>query len=102
VAAWRHVGPRAGELHALRHEAGHAWVGRLPLALGAPSDAEGRSPLVLLEDGRPLGPAHAMLQEVQVAGAGRYYHWYRHVVFATSDNSSPLTNGRRYTVEVAP
>ena len=90
------LGARRGALSRPRHERGHAYVASLPLALGAPSDAEGRSPLVLLEDDRPLGPAHAAPHEVVAEGGGRWYHWYNAVVFSSSDNSDPRTNGRRY------
>lgn len=94
------LGVREAELRQLRHERGHAYVGRLPLALAARSDAEGGSPLLLFEDGRPLGPAHAAPHEVVAGGGGRFYHWFGAVVFSTPDGSDPRTNGRRYVVLV--
>jgi hypothetical protein len=56
-----------------------------------------RSPLRLLEDGKPLGPAHAMHRQ---DGKGRYSHWSGNaLLFSTSDNSDPNRNGREYTIE---
>ncbi len=71
---------------------------------GSPSDVGGgRSYLVLLEDGRELGPAHSAHEEIRKLGQGRYSHWgARSVYFSASDNSDPRTNGRRYTVVFSP
>lgn len=97
VALGRRLGRRrSGALAAIRPVAGHAYVAALPRLLGEPSDAEGHSRLVLLEDGRPLGPAHAPHLQVQEQGGGRYSHWLDHLVFSSSDGSDPRTNGRRY------
>jgi predicted O-methyltransferase YrrM len=69
------------------------------------------SPLVVLEDGRPLAQPHALHAEIREQGQGRYSHWtyragadrngatYREVLFSTSDNSDPNSNGRRYTAK---
>jgi len=64
-------------------------------------DLEGqpaRSRLAMLEDGRPLGPAHALHADIVNVGAGRYSHWGPGVYFSASDNSDPRANGRRYVV----
>lgn len=59
-----------------------------------------RSPLQLHEDGKPLGPAHAIHHSVAEDGAGRYSHWTGNtLIFSASDNSDPNTNGRDYRVE---
>ncbi len=55
-------------------------------------------PLMLFEDGRPLGPAHAPHDQMRALGGGRFSHWGAHLFFTTSDNSDPRSNGRRYTV----
>ncbi|NPV48088.1 MAG: hypothetical protein HPY69_14130 [Armatimonadetes bacterium] len=70
------------------------------LKQGAPSDISGgHSDLVLLEDGRPLGPAHAAHADIRKTGGGLYSHWGAHTVyFSTSDNTDPRTNGREYKV----
>ena len=60
----------------------------------------GPSPAIVLEDGRPLpGPANAMHDAIRSRGAGSFSLWYDFVYFATSDNSDPRTNGRRYEIE---
>ncbi|MBN1670204.1 MAG: glycoside hydrolase family 127 protein [Kiritimatiellae bacterium] len=64
---------------------------------GAPCDKNAKSKLILLEDGKPLGPAHAAHAEIRAKGMGRYSHWgARTVYFSASDNSDPHTNGREY------
>ena len=87
-----------------RHDRGMAWVADLPPEL--PSDTDNnefphRSPLRLLEDGRELGPAHALHATIEDSGDGRYSFWMGVVYFATSDGSDPNTNGRVYAVERA-
>lgn len=66
---------------------------------GAPSDKGGRSTLILLENGVPLGPAHTGHIETIINGGGRWSHWgARGIYFSTPDNSDPRTNGREYKV----
>lgn len=55
-----------------------------------------RSTLLVLEDGRPLGPAHALHSVIRAEGAGRFSHWGDSVYFAASENSDPRSNGRTY------
>lgn len=55
-----------------------------------------RSPLVLLEDGQVLGPAHTLHQKIREIGLGAYSHWGDALYFSTSDNSAPDKNGRSY------
>lgn len=60
-----------------------------------------RSKVTVLEDGQPLGPAHSSHDEIRTLGGGRYSHWGAAndiLFFSTSDNSSPLENGRTYSV----
>lgn len=69
-----------------------------------------RNPLgstsTLKEGGKVLGPAHALLPNVEALGAGRYAHRGRRLDFSSSDNSDPRANGREYqvraTIVVAP
>lgn len=57
----------------------------------------------LYEDDRPLGPANTLQQDIIAKGAGRYW-LYRDsqtyfgpaLMFSTSDNTDPNTNGRKY------
>lgn len=59
-----------------------------------------RSPTVLCENGKVLGPAHARSDEISQRGNGRFTHFTDAIYFSTSDNSDANTNGRRYTVAV--
>jgi hypothetical protein len=59
------------------------------------------SPLIVYENDRPLGPAHSGHESIQKDGHGRYSHWKSiGLIFSTSDNSDPNTNGNSYTVRV--
>jgi len=51
-----------------------------------------RSPLVVLENGVRIGPAHNTV----AGGAGRFSHRSPGLNFSSSDNTDPRTNGRRY------
>ena len=62
------------------------------------SDKYGVSRLVAFEDAVPLKHPHAIHSEIESLGAGRYSHWERWILFSSSDNSDPNTNGRIYTV----
>ncbi|MCP3368859.1 hypothetical protein [Bradyrhizobium cajani] len=54
-----------------------------------------RSTIVLLEDGKPLGPPHS---PSKVAN-GSYSHWLgAGIIFSASDNSDPNSNGRSYSI----
>jgi hypothetical protein len=58
---------------------------------------EDRSPALLYEDDRLLGPARST--EIGTKGLGGYRHLQSHgMTFSTSDNSDPRTNGRSYYV----
>jgi SAM-dependent methyltransferase len=85
-------------------DGGHAWsapVSALPEQ--ADSDqAPHRSVLTLYEDGVPLRPAHALLEEVRTVGFGAYCHRGDRLCFSASDNSDPNMNGRRYRYALSP
>ena len=61
-----------------------------------------RSPVVLYEGLTPLGPARSYIKEIQDTGQGRFAHVMfsndprSFVIFSSSDNSDPRTNGRKY------
>jgi hypothetical protein len=56
-----------------------------------------RSPLVVYEDGKPLGPAHAFHSDIVANGGGRFSHWKGiGMVFSSSDGSDPNDNKREY------
>jgi hypothetical protein len=56
-----------------------------------------KSPVILYEDDRPLGPARSDHYDVERLGQGRYSHWkHLGILFSASDNSDPRQNGRAY------
>lgn len=55
------------------------------------------STMQLYENGVPLGPAHAVHHDIRLYGQGQYSHWGNTLYFSTSDNTNPLSNGRKYT-----
>lgn len=65
-------------------------------AAGNASVEPRRSTLTLYEDERPLGPAHVEHKKIRSKGGGAYSHWGEQLIFSTSDNSDPLSNGRHY------
>lgn len=69
-------------------------------ALGDIADRAGdtkRSPVILCEGDRRLGPAHSAHTEVASKGGGRFSHWNAGIIFSTSDNTNPNENGRSYS-----
>jgi SAM-dependent methyltransferase len=86
------------------HAEGHCWRADLPrLAhLADGMVALCRSPLVVYEDGVPLPTAHARHEEIRTQGGGLFSHWDDQVLFSTTDNSDPNTNGRSYTYSTSP
>ena len=78
----------------------HGWVLAMPFdcAPGDTSEAPENSVLELFEDGRALGPAHALHDRIRFVGAGAFSHWGDELFFSTSDNADPRSSGRRYTV----
>ncbi len=79
---------------------GAVYYASLELTQGLPSDSDSRSDCRLLEDGVPLGPAHADFGTILQVGGGAYTHWrLGQLIFSTRDNSSPLANGRTYSLD---
>lgn len=85
-------------------ERGNAYTFPAPKLIGFPYELVGDSvggsslsPLVLYENGKPLGPAHAVHDEIRAKGQGRFSHWEQVIIFSSSDNRSPNTNGNTYT-----
>ena len=77
-----------------RHEEGFAWF------MSAPDPADGL--VRVFEDGKPLRHAQATHADIRTVGNGCYSHWEfsvgPRVLFSTSDNSNPNTNGRSYEI----
>lgn len=56
----------------------------------------------LTENGKKLGPGHCLHADIRVNGLGRHnVSSYNALRMSTSDNSSPITNGRVYAIEVS-
>jgi asparagine synthase (glutamine-hydrolysing) len=83
---------------AVRPDEGFAWQAQVPQFSGWSNDVGlVQSDLLLFEDETLLvkDSAHA---DVRKGGEGRYVHWGDSVYFSTTDNSSPLENGRKYRI----
>jgi hypothetical protein len=83
---------------------GLSWVARVPdlKAYADGPDFPVRSALVVLEDDRALGPAHASHAAIRANGGGSYSHWQERVFLSTTDDSNPNSNGRRYVAILPP
>ena len=58
-----------------------------------------KSTIVLLENGKPLGPPHSVHSEIVREGGRRYSHWRGlGIIFSTSDNSDPNSNWNIYSI----
>jgi hypothetical protein len=88
------------------NEAGMAWLAEhmlpfdqkqlLPYA-DDPKVQVGHSPVMIYEEGKPLGPAHSNFAEISKIGKGRFNYWIgQGLIFSASDGSDPNRNGRRY------
>lgn len=83
------------------HESGLAW--KSWRAVPGPSDdvdAPRASQAILLEDGREIGPAHSLHEDIRTLGGGHYSHWRGALYFSTSDDTDPNSNGRSYALLV--
>ncbi|MBF0495586.1 MAG: hypothetical protein HQK58_03265 [Deltaproteobacteria bacterium] len=78
------------------------WTAHLPgyAHLADTREDYARSPLILLENGIRLGPAHAITKSLE-KGFGCYAHYKEYLSFSSSDNSDPNTNGRTYEIRFA-
>ena len=54
------------------------------------------SPIVILEDGKSLGPPHTVHVDIAKNGNGAFSHWGNSIYFSSSDGTDPTTNGRHY------
>jgi hypothetical protein len=91
-------------LRNFKREQGLSWVASVPdlRAYSDDPDFPTRSPLVVLEDNRALGPAHASHAAIRMYGGGSYSHWLDRVFLSTTDDTDPNLNGRRYLAIVPP
>lgn len=81
-------------------EGGFGWHMKLPdsVPMGDSSEQLDSSPIVLLEDDRPIGPPHTPHALIRKYGGGRFSHWHNALYFSTPDDSDPNLNKRRYAV----
>ncbi len=91
----------------MRPEAGHNTTAQVLVAVPFPYvvrwdtvDDPRASDGVITENGRPLGPGHALHDDIRTLGDGRYSLWAGGVYFSSSDGSDPATNGRRYALRL--
>jgi hypothetical protein len=81
-----------------RHLGGHCYAFDMPTTL-VDDGIGGSSTLLLFEDKRSLPRRHyRKVKEIAAIGMGAYCHARDKLFFASTDNTSPLENGRRYTV----
>ncbi len=83
----------------LRHREGKMWqltIRELPSPCkwifkiaGDSNSHPWASSLILMENGRELGPAHTTHQEIVSGGGGAYSHWGEAILFSTSNSSDP-------------
>jgi hypothetical protein len=60
-------------------------------------EAPKRSPFLLYENDRLLGPPHSEHADILENGHGRFSHWIGSgFIFSTSDGTNPKSNGRTY------
>jgi len=81
---------------------GHAYYVMLDtlFVLGDTSENLRRSQLLVCEDKFLLGPAHTILGDIVGSGGGRFLHWQTQLIFSSSDNTDPNSNGRSYMIVV--
>ena len=64
-------------------------IAPFPYRLAHDSAAGNAATLALYENGKPLGPPHALHQSIADQGRGAYSLWYSTLFFSTADNSDP-------------
>jgi len=94
-------GPQSLDLIGLKVDSGFAYKLSYNFLIEGDSQAEPRiSKLRLYENGVELGPAHSNHNDIRNYGLGQFSHWGNELFFSTSDNSNPLSNGRKYTYTI--
>ena len=80
-------------------EEGNCFVASMDFGEEGDKFTGNKSMIVLLEDGKPLGPPRSVHAAIREKGDGRYSHWTRETLYFSSlDNTDPRTNGRKYEV----
>jgi hypothetical protein len=91
-------------LREFTHDEGCSWMTSLSelKAYADNDDAPLRSPVIILEDDRALGPPHTSHALIRAHGGGSYSHWEGNLFLSTPDDSNPNTNDRSYVAIVPP
>jgi hypothetical protein len=98
----RHDAPRR-TLPTPTHAEGFEWVAHIPELKGlADRSDRSTSPLVLFEDGRPIGPPHAIHSAIRTCGRGRYSHWGEWLRFSPASNDDASRHVYSYALWDAP
>lgn len=86
-----------------QHEIGQAWLFKLPQFVDQADTAtkQSFSKLMLFEDGVMLQHNHTLHSVIRDSGKGTYSHWNEHLLFSSTDNTDPNTNGRKYEIAFA-
>ena len=85
----------------LRSDSGYCYkIGYHLPVIGDSNDKPNTSTLRLFENGVELSPAHSNHKSIRVYGLGQFSHWGDELYFSTSDNTSPLNNGRKYSYKM--
>jgi len=82
---------------AIQPLAGHAYAFAFTRSEGDERDNP-RSGTTLWEDGHKLREKVRLPDSISATGAGRWMHQPGRILFSTTDNSDPRTNGRTYTL----
>ncbi len=86
----------------IQAENGHCYIAQMDFGEDGDKLSGNKSAVLLFEDGKPLGPARALHQDIREKGRGRFSHWTRRGLYmSASDNSDPRGNGRKYEVASA-
>jgi hypothetical protein len=82
----------------------HMFLYRGPPGLRTLEDSDPqnqRSPVILYENDKALGPAYSAHHTIEDIGLGRYAHWKDlGIMFSSSDNTDPRYNGRNYWIVI--
>ena len=55
---------------------------------------------VMCEGDLQMGPGHSPHAEIAAKGFGRFSHYQEEIIFSSSDNTDPNSNGRQYKIVI--
>ena len=94
---------RIVSLEGLRPDEGYCWICPAPADCGPGDNPEKpqESNLRIFEDGREIGPAHSLHDDIRSLGQGRFSHWGDQIYLSASA-SSTCPDRYRYTALIEP